>query len=157
MEPRFSFSPRDHSLFDQPLAISVEGLRPQQEIGLRASLEDERGERFESQAFYRADGEGRLDLQRSPALEGGTFSGLEPMGLLWSMQPLKPLRRLVKRDVERPFRLELEVLERLGTSLPGRVLAKGSHERRFLGDGVKRLPVREGNIRAILFQPPGKQ
>ncbi|XP_032078773.1 acyl-coenzyme A thioesterase 1-like [Thamnophis elegans] len=156
MEPRLSFSPADHSLFDQPLAISVEGLRPEQEIGLRASLEDEKGERFESHAFYRADGEGRLDLQRSPALEGGTFSGLEPMGLLWSLQPLKPLRRLVKRDVERPFLLELEVLERLGATLPGRVLAKGSHERRFLADGVKRLPVREGSIRATLFQPPGK-
>ncbi|XP_026565017.1 acyl-coenzyme A thioesterase 1-like isoform X1 [Pseudonaja textilis] len=156
MEPRLRFSPPDHSLFDQPLAISVEGLRPEQEIGLRASLEDERGERFESHAFYRADDEGRLDLQRSPALEGGTFSGLEPMGLLWSLQPLKPHRRLVKHDVERPFRLELEVLERLGASLPGRVLAKSSHERRFLGDGVKRLPVREGNIRAVLFQPPGE-
>lgn len=157
MEPRLRFSPPDHSLFDQPLAILVEGLRPEQEIGLRASLEDERGERFESHAFYRADGEGHLDLQRSPALEGGSFSGLEPMGLLWSLQPLKPLRRLLKRDVERPFRLELEVVERLGASLSGRVLAKGSHERRFLGDGVKRLPVREGSIRATLFQPPGKQ
>ncbi|KAK9409763.1 acyl-coenzyme A thioesterase 1-like [Crotalus adamanteus] len=156
MEPRLSFSPPDHSLFDQPLAISVEGLRPEQEVGLRASLEDERGERFESRAFYRADGEGRLDLQRSPALEGGTFSGLEPMGLLWALQPLKPLRRLVKRDVERPFRLELEVLERQGESLSGGVLAKGFHDRRFLGDGVKRIPVREGSIRATLFQPPGK-
>ncbi|XP_070614051.1 acyl-coenzyme A thioesterase 1-like [Erythrolamprus reginae] len=156
MEPRLSFSPAGHSLFDQQLAISVEGLRPEQEIGLRASLDDEKGERFESHAFYRADAEGRLDVRRSPALEGGTFSGLEPMGLLWSLQPLKPLRRLLKRDVERPFRLDLEVLERQGASRVGRVLTKGSHERRFLGDGVKRLPVREGSIRGILFHPPGK-
>ncbi|KAM6464030.1 acyl-coenzyme A thioesterase 1-like [Liasis olivaceus] len=155
-EPRVSFSPPDCSLFDEPLAISVEGLRPEQEIALRASLEDESGELFQSHAFYRADHEGRLDLRRSPALEGGTFSGLEPMGLLWSLQPQKPLRRLIKRDVERPFRLELEVLESQGASLPDRVRAKGSHERRFLGEGVKRIPVREGRIRATLFQPPGK-
>ncbi|XP_063145926.1 acyl-coenzyme A thioesterase 1-like [Candoia aspera] len=156
MEPLLSFSPPDRSVFDEPLAISVEGLRPQQEIILRASLEDERGELFESRAFYRADSDGRLDLRRSPALEGGTFSGLEPMGLLWSLQPQKPLRRLVKREVERPFRLELEVLERQGGSLPDRVLVKDSHERRLLADGVKRIPVREGSIRATLFQPPGK-
>ncbi|CAI5763891.1 acyl-coenzyme A thioesterase 1-like [Podarcis lilfordi] len=155
MDARIDFSPAGRSLFDEPLGISVSGLRPQQEVTLRASLQDEVGELFESLALYRADGSGQLDLSRSPALEGGSFSGLEPMGLLWALKPRTPFRRLVKRDVQRPFSLELEVLEGHGEGLAGGVLAKGSHERGFLRAGVRRIPVRDGRVRATLFLPPG--
>nr|XP_034968613.1 acyl-coenzyme A thioesterase 1-like [Zootoca vivipara]XP_034968622.1 acyl-coenzyme A thioesterase 1-like [Zootoca vivipara] len=156
MGARIDFSPAGRSLFDKPLGISVSGLRPQQEVTLRASLQDESGVPFESLALYRADGSGQLDLSRSPALQGGSFSGLEPMGLLWALKPRKPFRRLVKRDVQRPFRLELEVLEGHGEpALVGRVLAKGTHERGFLRAGVQRIPVRDGRVRATLFLPPG--
>ncbi|KAJ6667224.1 hypothetical protein lerEdw1_017202 [Lerista edwardsae] len=153
MECRVRFSPAGRSLFDQPVAIAVDGLRPRQAVTLRASLQDESGELFESRARYQADSEGRLDLARSPALEGGSFSGLDPMGLLWSLTPQTPFRRLVKRDVQRPFVLDLEVREGDGDS--GRLLATGSHERHFLREGVERVPVREGRTRATLFLPPG--
>ncbi|PKK31334.1 acyl-coenzyme A thioesterase 1 [Columba livia] len=98
--------------------------------------------------------DGVLDLGRCPALPGGSFSGLEPMGLLWALQPQKPFRRLVKRDVQSPFLLQLEVFEGHGDP-PGRLLAQAQHERAFLRDGVRRVPVREGRIRAALFLPPG--
>ncbi|NXU93607.1 ACOT1 thioesterase, partial [Xiphorhynchus elegans] len=81
-------------------------------------------------------------------------SGLEPMGLLWALQPRRPFWRLVKRDVQSPFVLQLEVLEG-HTEPPGRLLARAQHERAFLRDGVRRVPVRDGRIRATLFLPPG--
>lgn len=151
MEARVNFSPAGRSLFDEPLAITVEGLPPEQQVTLRASLRDESGILFESRALYQADSHGQVELSRSPALEGGSFSGLEPMGLLWSLKPTEPLRRLVKRDVQTPFRLEVEVLGSHNESL-----ARGTHERAFLRDGVRRIPVREGRIRAMLFLPPGE-
>uniref|UniRef100_A0A8C8R4X1 Acyl-coenzyme A thioesterase 1 n=1 Tax=Pelusios castaneus TaxID=367368 RepID=A0A8C8R4X1_9SAUR len=154
MTPSVQFSPASRSLFDEPLAIRVQGLRPQQQVTLRASLRDETGELFQSCARYEAESGGELDLTRCPALPEGSFAGLEPMGLLWALQPQKPFRRLVKRDVQSPFRLELEVFEGHGP-LPSRLLAQGVHERGFLRDGVKRIPVREGRIRATLFLPPG--
>ncbi|XP_067413976.1 acyl-coenzyme A thioesterase 1-like [Emydura macquarii macquarii] len=154
MTPSVQFSPAPRSLFDEPLAITVQGLCPQQEVTLRASLQDETGELFQACARYQAESGGELDLSRCPALPGGSFSGLEPMGLLWALQPQKPFRRLVKRDVQHPLRLELEVFEGHGP-LPSRLLARGVHERGFLGDGVRRIPVREGKIRATLFLPPG--
>ncbi|NXC50265.1 ACOT1 thioesterase, partial [Penelope pileata] len=147
-------SPPARSLFDEPLAITVQGLSPWQQVTLRASLRDEAGELFEARARYRAAEDGQLDLARCPALPGGSFSGLEPMGLLWALQPRKPFWRLVKKDVQTPFRLQLEVLEGHGDS-PGRLLAEAQHERAFLRDGVRRVPVREGRIRATLFLPPG--
>ncbi|XP_037756284.1 acyl-coenzyme A thioesterase 1 isoform X1 [Chelonia mydas] len=153
MAPSVQFSPAPRSLFDEPLAITVRGLCPQQEVTLRLSLQDEGGELFQSCALYQAESSGELELTRSPALPGGSFSGLDPMGLLWSLQPQKPFRRLVKRDVQSPFCLELEVFEGHGP-LPSRLLARGAHERSFLREGVRRIPVREGRIRATLFLPP---
>ncbi|XP_009668738.2 acyl-coenzyme A thioesterase 1-like [Struthio camelus] len=154
MAPAVCFSPATRSLFDKPLAIAVQGLSPRQQVTLRMSLQDETGELFEACARYQADDDGELDLTRCPALPGGSFSGLEPMGLLWALQPLKPFWRLVKRDVQTPLRLLLEVFEGHGPP-HARLLAQAQHERVFLRDGVQRVPVREGRIRATLFLPPG--
>ncbi|XP_009317520.1 PREDICTED: acyl-coenzyme A thioesterase 5-like [Pygoscelis adeliae] len=129
MVPSVRLSPATRSLFDEPLAIAVQGLGPRQQVTLRTA--------------------------RCPALPGGSFSGLEPMGLLWALQPQKPFRRLVKRDVQTPFLLQLEVFEGHGEP-PGRILAQVQHERAFLRDGVRRVPVREGRIWAMLFLPPGE-
>ncbi|GAB0190443.1 acyl-coenzyme A thioesterase 5-like [Grus japonensis] len=155
MAPTIQLSPATRSLFDEPLAITVQGLSPRQQVTLRTSLQDETGELFQACARYQAGDDGELDLARCPALPGGSFSGLEPMGLLWALQPQKPFRRLVKRDVQSPFVLQLEVFEGHGEP-PGRLLAQAQHERVFLRDGVRRVPVREGRIRATLFLPPGE-
>ncbi|XP_020841992.1 acyl-coenzyme A thioesterase 1-like isoform X1 [Phascolarctos cinereus] len=146
-------TPGPRSLWDEPLAISVHGLAPAQRVTLRASLRDEKGELFQASARYEADAGGQLDLARAPAL-GGSYRGVEPMGLFWSMKPDKPYWRLVKRDVQTPFLVDLEVYEGHDPQ-PTKVLAQVVHERGFLGPGVKRIPVREGNVRATLFLPPG--
>lgn len=155
MAPSVRFSPAVRSLFDEPLAIAVQGLGPRQPVTLRTSLQDETGELFQACARYRAGDDGELDLARCPALPGGSFSGLEPMGLLWALQPQKPFWRLVKRDVRTPLLLQLEVFEGHGDP-PGQLLAQAQHERVFLRDGARRDSVREGKIRATLFLPPGE-
>ncbi|XP_055448891.1 acyl-coenzyme A thioesterase 5-like [Psammomys obesus] len=154
MVPTLSLEPAGRSCWDEPLGISVRGLAPGQPVTLRAALRDEKGALFRAHARYRADAHGQLDLARAPAL-GGSFAGLEPMGLLWAMQPERPFWRLVKRDVQTPFVLELDVLDGHEPD-GGRLLAKAGHERHFLAPGVRRVPVREGRVRATLFLPPGK-
>ncbi|KAJ1104034.1 hypothetical protein NDU88_001449 [Pleurodeles waltl] len=145
-------APSAKCLFDDPVRISVSGLSPLQEVTLRASLTDETGVPFRSSARYRADGSGELDLTSSPAL-GGSYTGVEPMGMVWSLLPETPHRRLVKRDVQTPFFVNFEVYE--GHAPPGHLLAQVTNERGFLGEGVQRIPVREGKVRATFFQPPG--
>ncbi|XP_078515787.1 acyl-coenzyme A thioesterase 1-like [Lissotriton helveticus] len=145
-------APSAKCLFDDPVRVSVSGLSPLQEVTLRASLTDETGVPFRSSAQYRADSSGELDLTSSPAL-GGSYTGVEPMGLVWSLLPETPHRRLLKRDVLTPFFVDFEVYE--GHDPPGQLLAQVTNERSFLGEGVQRVPVREGKVRATLFQPPG--
>ncbi|CAO2586871.1 Acyl-coenzyme A thioesterase 1 [Lemmus lemmus] len=157
MAPIIILEPANGCLGDQPVHITVRGLAPEQLVTLRAALRDERGAVFRAHARYRADHHGELDLARAPAL-GGSFAGLEPMGLLWAMEPDRPLRRLIKRDVQTPFVVELEVLdghEPDGGRLLARALARAVHERHFMAPGVRRVPVREGRVRATLFLPPG--
>ncbi|XP_058423277.1 acyl-coenzyme A thioesterase 2, mitochondrial-like isoform X3 [Diceros bicornis minor] len=145
--------PAGRCRWDEPVRIAVRGLAPEQPVTLRASLRDEKGALFRAHARYCADAEGQVDLERAPAL-GGSFAGLEPMGLLWALEPEKPLLRLVKRDVQTPFAVELEVLDGHDEPECGRLLGRAVHERDFLGPGVRREPVRAGRVRATLFLPP---
>lgn len=155
MAATLSLEPAGRSCWDEPLSIAVRGLAPEQPVTLRAALRDEKGALFRAHARYRADAAGELDLARAPAL-GGSFAGLEPMGLLWAMEPERPFWRLVKRDVQTPFVVELEVLDGHEPD-GGRQLARAVHERHFMAPGVRRVPVREGRVRATLFLPPGEQ
>ncbi|XP_076407157.1 acyl-coenzyme A thioesterase 1 isoform X2 [Peromyscus maniculatus bairdii] len=152
MAATLSVEPAGRSCWDEPLSIAVSGLAPEQPVTLRAALRDEKGTSFRAHARYRADAHGRLDLARAPAL-GGSFAGLEPMGLLWALEPERPFWRLVKRDVRTPFVVELEVLDGHEPD-GGRLLARAVHERHFMAPGVRRVPVREGRVRATLFLPP---
>ncbi|CAO2586862.1 Acyl-coenzyme A thioesterase 5 [Lemmus lemmus] len=152
MMATLNLEPAGRSCWDEPLSISVRGLAPEQPVTLRAALRDEKGALFRAHARYQADHHGELDLARAPAL-GGSFAGLEPMGLLWAMEPDRPFWRLIKRDVQTPFVVELEVLDGHEPD-GGRLLARAVHERHFMAPGVRRVPVREGRVRATLFLPP---
>ncbi|KAK1339342.1 hypothetical protein QTO34_020025 [Cnephaeus nilssonii] len=153
MAATVTVEPAGRSCWDEPVSIVVRGLAPEQRVTLRTSLRDEKGELFRAHARYRADAGGELDLARAPAL-GGSFAGLEPMGLFWAMEAEKPWGRLVKRDVHQPFAVELEVLDGHEPE-GGRLLGRTVHEREFLAPGVRREPVRAGRVRAALFLPPG--
>lgn len=154
MAATVTLEPTGRSCWDEPVSILVSGLAPEQPVTLRSSLRDEKGELFRAHARYHADAGGELDLTRAPAL-GGSFAGLEPMGLIWALEAEKPFRKLVKRDVQTPFAVELDVL---GGHEPhaGRLLGRALHERAFLAPGVRREPVRAGRVRATLFLPPGE-
>ncbi|XP_043775896.1 acyl-coenzyme A thioesterase 2, mitochondrial-like isoform X3 [Cervus elaphus] len=149
-----TLEPAGRCRWDEPVRIAVRGLAPGQPVTLRASLRDEKGALFRAHARYCADAAGLLDLERAPAL-GGSFAGLEPMGLFWALEPEKPLLRLVKRDVQTPFAVELEVLDGHEPEAQ-RLLGRAVHERDFLAPGVRREPVRAGRVRATLFLPPGE-
>lgn len=155
MAATVTLEPAGRCCWDEPVRIVVRGLAPEQPVTLRASLRDEKDSLFQAHARYRADARGELDLARAPAL-GGSFAGLEPMGLIWALEPEKPLGRLVKRDVRTPFAVELEVLDGHEPEA-GRLLGRAVHERGFLAPGVRREPVRAGRVRATLFLPPGER
>ncbi|KAI8511622.1 myristoyl-CoA hydrolase [Branchiostoma belcheri] len=90
------------ALVDERVDITVESLSPQQPVTLQARLVEESA-RFQSYAHYRADGAGRVVLGKQPAL-GGTYTGVDQMGLLWSLQPSPGQKRGLQGFEPRTFR-----------------------------------------------------
>ncbi|KAM9330050.1 acyl-coenzyme A amino acid N-acyltransferase 1-like [Gastrophryne carolinensis] len=145
-------------LVDESVRIQVSGLPPEELITLRAWLKDEKDKIFHSRAFYRSNHEGKVDLEQSPAT-GGDFYGVHPMGLFWSLKPLIPYLRLLKRDVMgSPFYVHVEVYYGLELNLLPKELPVASKvvQRWYVSPGVQKVPIREGRVRGTLFLPPGE-
>ncbi|XP_075470404.1 acyl-coenzyme A thioesterase 5-like [Ascaphus truei] len=148
-------------LADERLQIKVLGLSPRQQVSLRAVVVDEQGCLFNSCAHYEADGTGNVDLHRDPS-HGGNYTGLLPMGLLWSLSPSvmeKPYKRLEKKDIlKSPMIVELLVhrgqVDPKG--IPAEVTARLKVERLFAAPGVRRIRLKDGAVRGSLFLPPGE-
>uniref|UniRef100_A0A8C8RHW8 Uncharacterized protein n=1 Tax=Pelusios castaneus TaxID=367368 RepID=A0A8C8RHW8_9SAUR len=146
-------------LADEPVATKVLGLAPRERVTLRALAANEQGCLFDSCAHYQADGRGEVDLSRD-ASQGGDYSGVEPMGLFWSLSPAgmeRPHQRLVPKQIKTPMKMEVSVHQghsQPGT-MPGQLLAKAAVERWFIAPGVRRIRLKEGRVRGSLFLPSG--
>ncbi|XP_028295617.1 acyl-coenzyme A thioesterase 1-like [Gouania willdenowi] len=148
---RLKILPSVRCLFDKLVQIKVEGLAPHRPVELRSKVVDDRGVVFRASARYRADDAGQVDVCRVPSL-GGSYTGVEPMGLFWSMAPDTPHSKMVKKDVLSPTLVEVKALN----GETGELLACETNEREYMTEGMKRIPLQEGRIRGVLFIPPGK-
>ncbi|XP_035534858.1 acyl-coenzyme A thioesterase 1 [Morone saxatilis] len=148
---RLKILPSVRCLFDKLVQVKVEGLAPHKPVELRSKLVDDRGVIFKASALYKADETGQVDVCRAPSL-GGSYTGVEPMGLFWSMAPETPHGKLLKKNVLSPTLVEIEAL----SGETGEVLASETNERVYMTEGMRRIPVQEGRIRGVLFIPPGK-
>ena len=146
-------------LVDDKVKILVAGLQPKQNVTLQARIAGEKGEVFESYAHYIANKDGGVDVSCDSSL-GGFYRGVEPMGLLWSMKPAPGQRkglRLSKRDVIKPFEVELKCFDNHispneGSQPP---LLSVTFEQWYMADGVKRIVVNDQRFHGTLFIPPG--
>ena len=92
------------------------------------------------------------------------FSGIDPMGLFWSLTPCPGQGegiRLVKKDVSAPKCYHLQAIpessdvdsDRMVED--GEVLTETTVEKLYQRKGVKRIPVAEGRLKGTLFVPEG--
>lgn len=147
------------ALSDKKVQINVRGLEPNQKISLQAKLICDVQDRYRSVAHYIADDNGEVCLDSQSSV-GGSYVGVEPMGFIWSLKPeqgQRPGRRLMKRDVTKPYVVDLDVLDGHVDDMPSsKPLCSLKIERHFMGAGVRRIEVREGRVRGTLFLPPGE-
>ncbi|XP_045602227.1 acyl-coenzyme A thioesterase 1 [Procambarus clarkii] len=142
---------------DVPTTIRVSGLPPGAPVTLRADTHDDDGRKFRSNAHYRSDARGCVDVARSEAL-GGSFTGVFPAGLFTTLRGRGSdlHTRLFKSDCTTPWKVTVTAykghldLEEEGDGGVRQVL-----ERHLMGPGVRRLPVRHGRVRGALYLPSG--
>jgi len=150
------------SLVDEKIDISIKGLSPRQAITLTAKLTGDSKERFESYGHFVANEAGNVYVAEHPCLHG-TYTGIDPMGLLWSMQPSPGQRkwlRLSKKDVTKPYFVQLQLFDGHVQDVANledlQSLTSVTFEKWYMADRVRRIPVRDGRLRGTLFLPPGK-
>lgn len=147
-----------NALVDEPVSIRATGLPPSQIVTIKATVKDENDNVFQSQAFYKTNEAGEVDLEKTPAL-GGDYVGVHPMGLFFSLKPKKAFHRLMKKDVmNSPLCICLDLYDSVNWLETVRIPSKASQrvQRWFVGPGVKREQIQEGRVRGALFLPPGE-
>ncbi|XP_029103429.1 acyl-coenzyme A thioesterase 4-like isoform X1 [Scleropages formosus] len=146
-------------LVDEKFVITVKHLPPKQEVTLYSLHECENGNFWEAFGHYVSDPQGAVS-GTDDASVGGTYEGIEPMGLLWSMRPVpgsKPGLRLRKKNVQTPVVVQIFVyMGHLNQGFREQVaLACSPVERWYMAPGVQRVDVTDPLVRGTLFLPPG--
>jgi len=159
-EAKITVTPQQ-SLIDEKIRISVTGLSSGQPITIKADLTGDSNERFESYGQFIADEAGRV-CPAEHVCHAGTYTGVDAMGMLWSMQLAPGQRkgqRLSKKDPTKPYYIHLQLFEGHVDDFRDAELQPMSNvtfEKWYMARGVRRIPVREGRLRGTLFIPPGK-
>jgi Acyl-CoA thioester hydrolase/BAAT N-terminal region len=146
---KLSVEPGDARV-DMPLSLRVSDAGPRADVTLTVETTDAGGERWRSQAVYRADAAGAVDVARSPALSG-TYKGVDGQGPLWSMRFAG-----AKGSVPRAFQFPATDLclavradsgpgEDAGATVTRRVTAPSVTRTQHAGDGFA----------AVVFAPAG--
>ena len=145
--PKLTIVPPD-ALIDVPRALRIEHLRKDAIVSITATTQRGGGIEWTSRIRIRADECGVIDLGRQAPLEG-SYTGVSPMGLLWSQTPMVPGRSEVFRD---------SVMEALETEIRVRTPdgeLRGSLVQRLAAAGCQRIEIREEGLVGTLFIPAG--
>lgn len=143
--PRFHLKP-ESSLLDEVVQVRVTGLKPKQEVTIHARM-TARGAGWHAKATFVADETGSVDLAKQAPTQG-TYQGVDPMGIFWSMA--KEAGKKDKEKITDPWITHFEL------ELGGQIVAKAELKRWLVRPGVRLTNIREDGLVGTLFEPPGK-
>lgn len=145
--PALRVAPVD-ALMDTPIAITVSHVRPSDTVVLRVTTLDASGVRWASHAAYVADSAGVAN-PRLQAPVRASYHGREPMGLIWSMQPVTGIAPFAMPADLKSFTLHFEA------SVAGRRVGGATVVRRAVATTVVRVAVQTDSLVGIRFIPTG--
>ena len=143
---------------DEPFSLTVSGLPPGEPVTIRAMTRDGELREWASHAIFLAGDDGTVDVATAAPLSG-TYSGVDPAGLLWSMLPVRGPSTFFVRRKAAPLRVRVTVeapLKGPGQGKPeagGRELAACDVERTFGGETVLRRVADGRGLAGDLFFP----
>ncbi|CAJ1054548.1 peroxisomal succinyl-coenzyme A thioesterase-like isoform X2 [Xyrichtys novacula] len=147
------------ALVDEAFKVVVTNLPPATPVTLHALHYSEDKDYWEAFGHYISDHRGMVSAAQHVSL-GGTYTGIEPMGLLWSMCPEPGSRtglRLRKRIVTSPMLIHISVYSgHITVGFRNQTpLASVLTERWYMAPGVQRVEINDKRVRGTLFIPPG--
>jgi hypothetical protein len=138
-------------LVDEPLRISVSKVQPGQAITIRASTIDNENKLWQSYAGFYADSAGNVGAEQQ-APSNASYSGIDAMGLIWSMNVAGELYDKARFNVTRldslVFRFSLEI--------ESRIVDSSTVIRRFMTPDVQWSRVNDASLVGTIFRPLAK-
>src|SRR5215472_3505743 len=117
---------------DAEITVRILGASPGGQVTVSCRSTDAAGQRWQSAAAFTADQSGTVDLRRDRPLPGSSYTGIDPMGLVWPMRPAGTPDPQAARDPLAPQRLVI-LAQADGTSQ-----ATAEVSRLFVPDGLTR-------------------
>ncbi|KAM4570217.1 peroxisomal succinyl-coenzyme A thioesterase-like [Odontesthes bonariensis] len=145
------------ALADEKFNVLVENLQPGCPVTIRSLHHSEDKDYWEAYGHYISDHRGSVSVSEDASI-GGTYTGKEPMGLLWSMRPVPGGRtnlRLRKMDVCTPMLVNISVHSGHEGFRDQPALTSVLTERWYMAPGVQKININEKGVRGTLFIPPG--
>ncbi|SDZ62327.1 BAAT / Acyl-CoA thioester hydrolase C terminal [Asanoa ishikariensis] len=141
------------ALADQPVQVRVSGLHAGETATVASHAVDAGGTRWSGEATFEADGAGVVDLARSAPVSG-TYTGVDGMGLFWSMQPATGDREGAWFSPDYPDAAGAYEV-RLSVTAAGQEIAARTVTRQWLAPGVthRALTLGADGLAGVLFLP----
>lgn len=152
------FSVKPDSLADEKIDISVHDLPPVTKITLRCEVTLSKKFHFSAFGFFYSDYKCSILLSENPSF-GGTYTGSDPMGLIWSLTPEKGERMGLRfiPEVLVPSEYKLFAFKGHHEDVTNAdMLAETTIRRHWFSDSVSYKHVRHGRLRGIIFAPKDK-
>jgi dienelactone hydrolase len=144
--------PRDTVLLDEKISIALTNLPPNRAVTLHLVSASDEG-RWTSSATFLSDRAGHIDLTRMAPI-GGSYVGVDAMGLIWSAQRDSSVTHLPSSRAEalnpapQPWELRIES--------GGVIVATDTLWRRAVKPDVRVKRVSDRGLVGTFYQPPGR-
>lgn len=140
--------------YDVPVHVVLDGLKPDALVTLKLRTTDAKGHKWQSQATYHANLHGELNLSSAAPLKG-SYQGVQPMGLFWSMRPRdgKKFEYAMPAAGTSKKRIPAGTLYTLTAIAHGRVIGKDTLVRRAIAPNVTVRHIRRSGFYADLYYP----
>jgi len=147
---RIVIDPADQ-IFGTPFSITVTGLMPEEQASISARSIDTSRIVWESNAVFKADIKGIIDVGKQAPLSGD-YTDADILGLLWSMKPQNPKGKRVapySHDKVNGLTVRLTVKDSEGQTATARL-------RRYYqrpGEGLTHVPLEKDGLYGFLYHP----
>lgn len=140
-----------NALVDQPVAITLSGLRSDATVTLIATTRDAQGHRWKSTAAFRAGRTGIVSPGGDRAI-AGSYRGVDPMGLFWSMAEVGSTTPRNEQTLDLPIVSTVTIAAVVG----GKTVATASLARRWRNANVtlRRTTIAEDGFLGCYWAPP---
>jgi len=140
----------DYAMVDETVVVRAGGLRPAENVAIRATLVDGAGKHWASPARFHADAQGAIATSKQAPL-GGSYKEVSSTGLIWSMKPKeKHMLAYIRPPDLAPQSIEFRLQRETGEVLSSRL------EQSRLPEGVRQIKV-GGQLHGVLFVPGTEQ